>query len=132
MIKIKTFVSKSVGTHYDDLDASKIDEEINNFTKNHAVISVTPVTFVEGIEGSFPVPVIMYTIVYEEAERMTAEKRNALDLVLDKIDMKSGSYVEFEVMTESGPSKRLAFDHMTGKSIIKKWGDKILSYELKN
>ena len=130
MIKIKTFVSKSVGTHYDDLDASKIDEEINNFTKNHKVISVTPVSFVEG--NSIPTSVIVYTIVYEEAERMTAEKRNALDLVLDKIDMKSGSYVEFEVMTESGPSKRLAFDHMTGKSIIKKWGDRILSYELKN
>ena len=59
---------------------------------------------------------------------MTAEKRNELDLVLDKIDMRAGSYVEFEVMTERGPSKRLAFDHMTCKSIIKNWGDKILSY----
>lgn len=59
---------------------------------------------------------------------MTAAKRNALDLVLDKIDMKSGSYVEFEVMTESGPSILLAFDHMTGKSIVESWGDKILSY----
>ena len=126
MIKIKTFMYKCCYAP----SASTIDEEINNFTKNHAVISVTPVTFVEGI--STPTSVIVYTIVYEEAERMTAEKRNALDLVLDKIDMKSGSYVEFEVMTESGPSKRLAFDHMTGKSIIKKWGDKILSYTLKN
>ena len=130
MIKIKTFVSKSVGTHYDDLDASKMDEEINNFTKNHKVISVTPVSFVEG--NSIPTSVIVYTIVYEEAERMTAEKRNELDLVLDKIDMRSGSYIEFEVMTKSGPSKRLAFDRMTGKSIVKSWGDKILSYELKN
>lgn len=59
---------------------------------------------------------------------MTAEKRDELDLVLDKIDMKSGSYVEFEVMTERGPSKRLAFDYMTGKSIVESWGDKILSY----
>ena len=59
---------------------------------------------------------------------MTAAKRNELDLVIDKIDMKSGSYVEFEVMTERGPSKRLAFDHMTGKSIIESWGDRILSY----
>ena len=59
---------------------------------------------------------------------MTAEKRNELDLVLDKIDMKSGSYVEFEVMTERGPSKRLAFDYTTGKDIIESWGDKILSY----
>ena len=59
---------------------------------------------------------------------MTAAKRNELDLVLDKIDMKSGSYVEFEVMTESGPSKRLAFDYTTGKDIIESWGDKILSY----
>ena len=63
---------------------------------------------------------------------MTAAKRNELDLVIDKIDMKSGSHVEFEVMTERGPSKRLAFDHMTGKSIIESWGDKIISYELKN
>ena len=63
---------------------------------------------------------------------MTAEKRNELDLVIDKIDMKSGSYIEFEVMTECEPSKRLAFDHMTGKEIIESWGDKILSYELKN
>lgn len=63
---------------------------------------------------------------------MTAARRNALDLIIDKIDMRSGSYVEFEVMTESGPSKRLAFDHMTGKSIVESWGDKIISYELKN
>ena len=63
---------------------------------------------------------------------MTAVKRNELDFVIDKIDMKSGSYVEFEVMTESGSSKRLAFDHMTGKEIIESWGDKIISYELKN
>ena len=63
---------------------------------------------------------------------MTAAKRNELDFVIGKIDMRSGSYVEFEVMTERGPSKRLAFDHMTGKSIIERWGDRILSYELKN
>ena len=63
---------------------------------------------------------------------MTATKRNELDLVIDKIDMRSGSYVEFEVMTERVPSKSLAFDHMTGKDIIESWGDKILSYELKN
>ena len=61
---------------------------------------------------------------------MTAARRNELDLVLDKIDMRSGSYVEFEVMTERGPSKRLAFDYMTGKEIIESWGDKILSYTL--
>ena len=59
---------------------------------------------------------------------MTAAKRNELDFVIDKIDMRSGSYVEFEVMTERGPSKRLAFDRMTGKSIVESWGDKILSY----
>ena len=63
---------------------------------------------------------------------MTAAKRNELDFVIGMIDMKSGSYVEFEVMTDRGPSKRLAFDHMTGKEIIESWGDKILSYELKN
>ena len=63
---------------------------------------------------------------------MTASKRNELDLVIDKIDMRAGSYVEFEVMTDRGPSKRLAFDYMTGKEIIESWGDKILSYELKN
>ena len=61
---------------------------------------------------------------------MTAARRNELDFVIDKIDMKTGSYVEFEVMTERGPSKRVAFDHMTGKDIIESWGDKILSYEL--
>ena len=61
---------------------------------------------------------------------MTAARRNELDLVIDKIDMRSGSYVEFEVMTERGPSKRLAFDHMTGKEIIESWGDKIISYTL--
>ena len=59
---------------------------------------------------------------------MTAAKRNELDFIIDKIDMRTGSYVEFEVMTDSGPSKRLAFDHMTGKSIIEGWGDRILSY----
>ena len=63
---------------------------------------------------------------------MTAAKRNELDFVINMIDMKAGSYVEFEVMTDRGPSKRLAFDHMTGKDIIESWGDKILSYELKN
>ena len=63
---------------------------------------------------------------------MTAAKRNELDFVIGMINMRAGSYVEFEVMTERGPSKRLAFDHMTGKSIIESWGDRILSYELKN
>ena len=63
---------------------------------------------------------------------MTAAKRNELDLVIDMIDMRAGSYVEFEVMTERGTSKRLAFDYTTGKDIIESWGDKILSYELKN
>ena len=59
---------------------------------------------------------------------MTAAKRNELDFVINMIDMRAGSYVEFEVMTERGPSKRLAFDRMTGKEIIESWGDKILSY----
>ena len=59
---------------------------------------------------------------------MTAAKRNELDFIVGMIDMRAGSYVEFEVMTESGPSKRLAFDYMTGKDIIESWGDKILSY----
>ena len=68
MIKIKTFIYKTVKRYFNDLDASKIDEEVNNFTEKHKVISVTPVTYIEGIEGSFPVPVIMYTIVYEEAK----------------------------------------------------------------
>ncbi len=63
---------------------------------------------------------------------MTATKRNELDFVIDKIDMRTGSYVEFEVMTDRGPSKRLAFDYMTGKDIIESWGDRILGYELKN
>ena len=61
---------------------------------------------------------------------MTAAKRNELDFVINMIDMKAGSYVEFEVMTESGPSKRLAFDYTTGKDIIESWGDRILSYTL--
>ena len=82
MIKIKTFIYEGTdlatynkrkaemtnGVHYYDLDASKMDKEINNFTEKHKVISVTPVTYIEGIEGSFPVPVIMYTVVYEEAK----------------------------------------------------------------
>ena len=59
---------------------------------------------------------------------MTAAKRNELDFVVGMIDMRAGSYVEFEVMTERGPSKRLAFDRMTGKDIIESWGDKIISY----
>lgn len=59
---------------------------------------------------------------------MTAAKRNELDFIVGMIDMRAGSYVEFEVMTESGPSKRLAFDRMTGKSIVESWGDKIISY----
>ena len=63
---------------------------------------------------------------------MTATKRNELDFVINMIDMRAGSYVEFEVMTDRGPSKRLAFDHMTGKDIIESWGDKIISYTLKN
>ena len=61
---------------------------------------------------------------------MTAAKRNELDFVINMIDMRAGSYVEFEVMTERGPSKRLAFDYTTGKDIIESWGDKILSYTL--
>ena len=61
---------------------------------------------------------------------MTAAKRNELDFVINMIDMKAGSYVEFEVMTDRGPSKRLAFDYTTGKDIIESWGDKIISYEL--
>ena len=89
MIKIKTFMyegtdfvaytQEKIGLtadryyYYDldaskyDLDASKVDEEINNFTKKHKVISVTPVTFVEG--DSVTTSVIMYTIVYEEDEQ---------------------------------------------------------------
>ena len=82
MIKIKTFIYEgadfaaytqekiglTAGRHYyQDLDASKIDEDIDNFTKNHKVISVTPVTFVEGDRD--PTPIIMYTIVYEEVEQ---------------------------------------------------------------
>ena len=59
---------------------------------------------------------------------MTAAKRNELDFIVGMIDMRGGSYVEFEVMTERGPSKRLAFDRMTGKEIIESWGDRILSY----
>ena len=61
---------------------------------------------------------------------MTAAKRNELDFVIGMIDMRAGSYVEFEVMTERGPSKRVAFDHTTGKDIIESWGDRILSYTL--
>ena len=59
---------------------------------------------------------------------MTAAKRNELDFIINMIDMRAGSYVEFEVMTDRGPSKRLAFDYTTGKDIIESWGDKILSY----
>ena len=59
---------------------------------------------------------------------MTAAKRNELDFVINMIDMRAGSHIEFEVMTDRGPSKRLAFDHMTGKDIIESWGDRILSY----
>ena len=59
---------------------------------------------------------------------MTAAKRNELDFVINMIDMRAGSYVEFEVMTDRGPSKSLAFDRMTGKDIIESWGDRILSY----
>ena len=61
---------------------------------------------------------------------MTAAKRNELDFVINMIDMKARSYVEFEVMTDRGPSKRLAFDYTTGKDIIESWGDRILSYTL--
>ena len=62
MIKIKTFIYEGLYVPR----ASKIDEEINNFTENHAVISVTPVAFVEG--DSVPTSVIMYTVMYEEAK----------------------------------------------------------------
>ena len=61
---------------------------------------------------------------------MTAARRDELDFVINMIDMRAGSHVEFEVMTERGPSKRLAFDYTTGKDIIESWGDKILSYTL--
>ena len=59
---------------------------------------------------------------------MTAAKRNELDFVISMIDMRAGSYVEFEVMTDRWPSKRLAFDYTTGKEIVESWGDRILSY----
>ena len=36
---------------------------------------------------------------------MTAAKRNELDFIVGMIDMRAGSHVEFEVMTERGPSK---------------------------
>ena len=62
MIKIKTFIYE--GSHAPI--ASKIDEEINNFTEKHKVISVTPVAFAEG--DSVSTSVIIYTIVYEEAK----------------------------------------------------------------
>ena len=62
MIKIKTFIYES----YHIPSASKIDEEINNFTEKHKVISVTPVAFAEG--DSVSTSVIICTIVYEEAE----------------------------------------------------------------
>ena len=62
MIKIKTFIYEG----YHAPIASKIDEEINNFTEKHKVISVTPVAFAEG--DSVSTSVIIYTIVYEEAE----------------------------------------------------------------
>ena len=62
MIKIKTFIYEGLYVP----KASKIDEEINNFTEKHKVISVTPVAFAEG--DSVSTSVIMYTIVYEEAE----------------------------------------------------------------
>lgn len=62
MIKIKTFIYEG----YHAPKASKIDEEINNFTEKHKVISVTPVAFAEG--DSVSTSVIMYTIVYEEAK----------------------------------------------------------------
>ena len=66
MIKIKTFIYKSFGTHYDDLDAPKIDEKINNFTKKHKAISVTPVALVDG--NCLSMSVLVYTVVYEEAK----------------------------------------------------------------
>ena len=62
MIKIKTFIYEG----YHAPIASKIDEEINNFTEKHKVISVTPVAFAEG--DSVPTSVVMYTVVYEEAK----------------------------------------------------------------
>lgn len=65
MIKIKTFMYK--GTCYAP-SASEIDEEINNFTKKHKVISVTPVTFVGELGFSMPESVLVYTVVYEEAK----------------------------------------------------------------
>ena len=68
MIKIKTFIYKTAKRYFNDLNASEMDKEINNFTEKHKAISVTPVTYIEGIEGSFPVPVIMYTVVYDEAK----------------------------------------------------------------
>lgn len=61
---------------------------------------------------------------------MTAAKRNELDFIIDQIDMRSGTYVIFEVMTDQGVSKRRADDYMTGKAIVDSWGDRILSYEL--
>ena len=53
MIKIKTFIYEGLYVP----KASKIDEEINNFTEKHKVISVTPVAFVEG--DSVPTSVVI-------------------------------------------------------------------------
>ena len=64
MIKIKTFIYEG----YHVPSASTIDEEINNFIKNHKVISVTPVTLAGGLGQTMPESAIIYTIVYEEAE----------------------------------------------------------------
>lgn len=116
------------GTHYYDLSASKMDREINNFTAKHKVISATPVTFVKG--NNPPTPIIMYTIVYEETSNMTEARRNELDFVLDMIDMRAGTSVIFEVMTDQGVSKRKADDYVTGKAIVESWGDRIIGYEI--
>lgn len=49
---------------------------------------------------------------------------------INSIDRKTNTYVEFEVMTDQGPSKRTAFDYMTGRGIVEGWKDKIISIKV--
>lgn len=58
---------------------------------------------------------------------MVDQKEIELEFAISMIDQRTGTYVEFEVMTDKGISKRTAYSYMTGRAILKGWKDKIVS-----
>lgn len=51
---------------------------------------------------------------------------------IKQIDRQKGIYVVFEVMTDQGPNKRIAYDYITGRAIIDGWQDRIYNFSVEH